>query len=233
MPDNNTPANAAPASGTGINEPGPTETFSIPKAEWESVKEMAKSANSLAAELRILRKQKETTPVVAATTNNDDSEPTIQKETVKKLIEDAKAREARIDARDKAWATRVRKTGIKQAIAEAGIIDPDHREVLETYLEQKHGSQIKVDDEDRITITDDLEQSKDIGDFIGELLKGPKGKLFKPEKLPLPNTRAGRGATITTIAGQKSILEMSREDRLKLSTQERAALYAQEARRTS
>lgn len=224
-----TPAPAAPAAtGTAPNDPETEpQSLTFSKEDRDEIQSLKKTVNSLAAMLRKANTTPAPTPAPVATTSTDDDEkPTTQRESIKKLIDDAKAREARLDAKEKAREQKIRKSGIRQAIADAGVAQPEHRELLQAYLEQTHGSKISVDDEDNVLITDDLEQSKGIAEFIDDFLKTPKGKLFKPEKTPGPNTRAGRGAS-ATIPGQKSIMEMSVEERQALKPEERSALYRQ------
>ena len=216
MADAVTPAPAATAApGTATNEPDDSQTFQVTREDWDKTQ---RTLNSLAA---MLRKQTATQATPATPAKTVTSEPNSQQQALEQLQSELKAQKAEI-AREKAIAeSRIRTAGIRSAIQAHGITDGDAIEVLFDHIDKRHGDKLKTDGE-RITHTDDLGESKDIGEFIGEILRSPKGKLFKPEKVPGPNTRAAKGSS-APIPGQKSYMEMSMDERLKLTPEQRLA----------
>jgi len=215
MADENQPAPAAGASPTPTNEGADVTT--PPNPEVEGLK---KQLNSLAA---TVRKLSQATPAPAAQVAAPADESTEPK-TLKELRAEI-AREREEARKEREEAARIkRENGIRDAI-KANNVDPDAVDLLFDHIQQRHGSKISQS-EGKTILTDELGEAKEIGDFIGELLKTPKGKFFKPEKTPGPNTRAGRGGS-SAIPGQKNFLEMSLEERLALPRDQARALASQ------
>ena len=161
----------------------------------------------------------------AATPAVDDGEPKTQKEQLEKIATELKTQREELRKDREASALKAKTVGIRSAIAMAGINDPDATEILFDHIDRRHGSKIQTDGE-KVTVTDELGDSKDIGEFIAELLKSPKGKFFKPRKTPGPNTRAGRGNS-AVIPGQKTVMEMSATELAALTPEQVSALFKQ------
>lgn len=195
MPDDNKPP-APPSPLPPQENEGEKATFSVTKEDWEASK---RERNALAAELRLLKKSIPAAPPAPV----EDEEAKTQKEQLAAVRKQLKRQE---DA--------ARAVGIRAAITKNGIVDPDQAEILFDHLERKHGTEITTDLGTTV-VKDETGETRDIGDFVADLLKGPKGKVFRPEKTPGPNARGGRGGS-APIPGQKSVMEMSMDERLKM-----------------
>jgi hypothetical protein len=204
-----------PAKPAEIADPGtaPLE----PDAQTVSVEDFKKVQNQLAALQRILTKQ--AAPIAPANPPADPEESKTQRVKLEELQASMRRDRERLE-------TKARRNGIREAIAENGITEPDAIEILFDHVERKHGGKIKVGDDDQTSYEDELGDVKSVSTLIGDILKGPKGQFFRPIRAPGPNTRAARGNS-APIPGQKSYLEMSTEERLKLTPEQtRAAIKA-------
>jgi hypothetical protein len=217
--------------GTANNDPVVPEAISI-----EDFRKLEKTVNSLAA---VLRKSNQApsnpapTPAPTQTPASDDDGE--QPKTLKELRaaiakEREEARKEREEARkEREENERLKKeNGIRDAIRTNGVPD-EAADFLYDHLIQRHGSKISLN-KGAVILTDELEETTGISDFIAGFLKTPQGKLFKPEKGPGPNTRAGRGGS-APIPGQKEVMEMSRDELLALKPEERRARFAEAAKR--
>lgn len=193
---------------TAVSDDSGKETFTISKEEWDKTQ---KTLIRLEAEKRVAAK--------AQAPKADDDETKTQKQKLEEMQASMRTERERL-------VKKARRNGIREAIAQNGITDPDAVEVLFDHVEARHGLKIQVGEDDEVSVLDDLGESKSVSALIGDILKSPKGKHFKIDKVPGPNTRAGRGNS-AAISGQKSYMEMSLEERLKLTPeQERAATKA-------
>lgn len=215
MPDPVTPpAGAEGAPGTpNSNDPGQT-------------KQTVTMDDLKAFEARVfheIRKSNKAPVAAAATPQVTEPEPTTQKELLEKIAADLKQQKEDIK-RDRATAVAKSKSvGIRSAIQAAGIVDPDAVEILYDHIDKRHGERIQAEG-DAVTVADELGEVKDIGVFVSDLLKSPKGKFFKVEKAPGPNTRAGRGNS-APVPGQKSAMQMSALELAALPPAEQAQLF--------
>lgn len=209
------PPSGAADTGTANNEPGEQQTFSVTREDWDK---QQRQLNSLAA---ALRKQQQAAPVPPPQVEPEADEPKSQRARLEALQAEMRKDKERLEKK-------ARRNGIREAIAQNGITDPEAVEILFDHVESRHGSKIQIADEDQVSVLDELGDSKTVAALIGDILKSPKGRFFKPERIPGPNTRAGRGNS-SSIPGQKNVMEMSPTELAALPAEQRAALFRQAA----
>ncbi len=199
------PQGENPNPGTGINEP---------EHKTVSYEEFDKLRTEYAYLRRKMEKSQQVAP--AAKIEAEPDEAKTQRQKIEELQATVRKDRERLEKK-------VRRNGIREAIAENGVTDPDAIEVLFDHVESKHGSKIKVSEDDQTSYEDDVSGDvKTVSALIGDILKSPKGKYFKPEKAPGPSTRGGRGGSVS-VPGQKSYMEMSQDERLALTPAQTAA----------
>lgn len=195
MPDPTPPPQGEPVPPTGSNEGDKPESFSVTKEDWESSK---RERNALAAELRLLKKS-----IPAPPPAKDDEEPQTQKAQIAALQKQLMLRE-----------DEVRRGGIRSAI-QAAQVHPDAVKSLQTIIEARHAKQIKTQDGVFLIADGETGEERELTEYIVDYLKTPEGKFYAPPKTPGPNTRGGRGGS-APIPGQKSVLEMTNDELLKM-----------------
>lgn len=213
------PGNAEP--GTAPNDPAKPATVSI-----EDFAKLQKTVDSLAGLIRRERQQEQRQTTNQPPPNQESDEPDKEERlSLKKLQEDIRKQKEDFENDKKAAIKEKRDAILLKAIASRDDVDPDASDLLFDRIEKLYGSKMTTEG-GKVVITDELGDKVEISDAIETLMKSPQGKFFRVQKAPGPNARPGRAPSVS-IPGQKSYLEMSREELLKLPLAEQRALAQQ------
>jgi len=209
MPDNkigDTATITPHTNGEDVNEVQESTQQFVTVEQFQAVK---KALDSLQAAQR----RANTTPAAVPTVKASEPEPN----TVKAQLE---AIQAEIRADKEALAKERRESAISTAIASHGL-DADNAEILEALIEKKFGQNIKVEGK-TVNYLDDLTGDKvSIKDLVANIVK-EKGDRFKPA-VQTPN----KSIRPNSVNKQSNSLPSSRDERLKMSTEQWATLFKQ------
>jgi len=122
-----------------------------------------------------------------------------------------------------------RESAIQAAIASHGI-DADNADYLYDHIIVRHASKVKVEG-NKVFVEDPVTgEQQTVKDFVGGLLKGPRGDKFKPA--PAVTQTPARSVRTSTTGGAARVpyAELPKEERLKMSEEERRAYVREDLR---
>lgn len=206
-----TPAAGTTNGGAAEATPAPNATANPPSISPEKFAALEKQVAFACKSIREFS-EKFTQPTTPA-------EPPTLKEDLTKLREEIRAEKKQAEADRK-------EAGLRTAIASHGI-DAVRAELLFDHINARHGGNVKV--EGRTEIYEDplTADKQPLKDFVGSLLSGPLGEMFKAAPAPGPDTR-GLGTNRNANQARAKFSDLSTEEQQKLVKSGQAARYVAE-----